>query len=460
MYIDKFSLFEAEAIIKESSVSSLIQDIDRCYNNYPSLSAMETGDITFLEEKREYPKFSQEVKLEHTITKNCKIYFKVQRESEQYEILFYFKVSFRGIENYDMPEPGMNDNEQRLGVSLESLKTEKIQVKSPSLQFNSSSFGNSLDEIAMKFILALLKPEFDRVNDQTMNESFQELTFIQTKYLNEISKSKWKQTDKGLINVNGDVILKKGFMGLKFGKVTGQFSCNSNNLSSLEGSPHTVGGDFLCYDNNLTSLEGSPHTVKGGFYCALNNLTTLEGVPQLIGDSFDCTKNNLSTLKGSPLAVGRHFDCDMNNLTTLEGCPQTVGSDFVCSNNKLTSLVGCPQTVLNFYCSNNNLTNLEGYPQTVERDFNCSNNSLTSLKGLHTPGGDFSYSYNVVSDDVFDKLYVEMKKRYTWELALAIHKKDIPEDEWGKITDKPSDAELEKLLHDNRGKIHTEKFGI
>jgi len=57
-------------------------------------------------------------------------------------------------------------------------------------------------------------------------------------------------------------------------------------------------------------------------------------------------------------------------------------------------------------------------------------------------------------------LYVEMKKRYTWELALAIHKKDIPEDEWGKITDKPSDAELEKLLHDNRGKIHTEKFGI
>jgi len=30
----------------------------------------------------------------------------------------------------------------------------------------------------------------------------------------------------------------------------------------------------------------------------------------------------------------------------------------------------------------------------------------------------------------------------------------------GKITDKPSDKELEKLLHDNRGKLQTKKFGI
>jgi len=81
----------------------------------------------------------------------------------------------------------------------------------------------------------------------------------------------------GSVDVNGDVALHEeeiSVIPLKFGKVTGNFSCLGNYLTSLDGCPATVGGDFRCGYNVLTSLEGSPHTVGGDFYCSYNNLTS------------------------------------------------------------------------------------------------------------------------------------------------------------------------------------------
>lgn len=51
---------------------------------------------------------------------------------------------------------------------------------------------------------------------------------------------------------------------LKFGKVTGNFSCAFNNLSSLSGCPKWVGGDFFCHGNKLENLDG-PDFVEGDF---------------------------------------------------------------------------------------------------------------------------------------------------------------------------------------------------
>ena len=46
------------------------------------------------------------------------------------------------------------------------------------------------------------------------------------------------------------------------------FSCNKNQLSSLEGAPRTIGGSFYCYNNpNLHSLDGLGE-VKGKIYKA------------------------------------------------------------------------------------------------------------------------------------------------------------------------------------------------
>jgi hypothetical protein len=128
--------------------------------------------------------------------------------------------------------------------------------------------------------------------------------------------------------------------------VKGSFDCSRQNLMDFKGVRFgRVSGNFYCYDNALTSLEGAPETVGGSFYCENNDLTTLEGAPETVGWNFYCYDNGLETLDGAPETVGGDFSCRDNSLTTLEGAPETVGGDFYCRDNALTSLEGAPQTV-------------------------------------------------------------------------------------------------------------------
>jgi len=57
---------------------------------------------------------------------------------------------------------------------------------------------------------------------------------------------------------------------LKFNKVSGNFECYYNKLTTLEGSPKSVGGDFYCVDNNLTTLDFAPKLLGGNFKCIDN----------------------------------------------------------------------------------------------------------------------------------------------------------------------------------------------
>jgi hypothetical protein len=98
----------------------------------------------------------------------------------------------------------------------------------------------------------------------------------------------------GTVDVDGDVDLsRKGLtkLPLNFGKVTGYFYCYNNKLTTLEGSPISVGGYFGCYNNKLTTLEGGPREVGGDFYCNYNQLITLEGSPREVGGHFSCSYN-------------------------------------------------------------------------------------------------------------------------------------------------------------------------
>jgi len=85
---------------------------------------------------------------------------------------------------------------------------------------------------------------------------------------------------------------------------------------------------------------------------------------------------------------------------------------------------------------NYELTSLKGCPQTIGGDFACSYNKLTSLKGApRKVDGNFNYVSNPeflqnVTTYVLKMLYDEIQKGVSWELALAIHMKDIPKDEW------------------------------
>ena len=113
--------------------------------------------------------------------------------------------------------------------------------------------------------------------------------------------------------------IKNLLYGITINKVSGDFNCSYNHLTSLEGSPEKIGGSFNCFNNNLTSLEGSPKEIGGDFRCSNNNLTSLEGSPKEIGGDFDCFNNPqlLKTYKskdgikkwiGENVEVGRGVD--------------------------------------------------------------------------------------------------------------------------------------------------------
>ena len=109
----------------------------------------------------------------------------------------------------------------------------------------------------------------------------------------------------GSIDVDGHVdLISKNLteLPLTFNKVTRGFNCADNQLTSLQGSPKTVGGDFCCNHNQLISLKGAPIEVGGNFYCSYNQLTDLDYSPQKVNDQFWCDHNKLTRLKGAPKA--------------------------------------------------------------------------------------------------------------------------------------------------------------
>ena len=60
--------------------------------------------------------------------------------------------------------------------------------------------------------------------------------------------------NNGLVDVDASVDLsyiRLTKLPLQFGKVTGNFNCGNNKLTSLEGAPQSVGGDFYCDNNPL-----------------------------------------------------------------------------------------------------------------------------------------------------------------------------------------------------------------
>ncbi len=96
----------------------------------------------------------------------------------------------------------------------------------------------------------------------------------------------WKLNSDGLIDVDGNVDLYNCSLTelpLKFRHVTDYFYCSENQLTSLDGAPHTVGGAFYCSYNKLTSLEFAPKKVHNYFDCRDNNIRSFEGLVNISG---------------------------------------------------------------------------------------------------------------------------------------------------------------------------------
>jgi hypothetical protein len=122
--------------------------------------------------------------------------------------------------------------------------------------------------------------------------------------------------------------------------------------------------DYLSVDSlALNYLDISRDLSLGMFTCDNNNLTTL-----------DASKNtNLFQL----------FSCVNNQLTSLilnENMGSETGIGILCSNNKLTSInVSNIAGLYALYCGNNSLTTLDVSNNTNLMGLSCENNNLTSL---------------------------------------------------------------------------------
>ena len=97
------------------------------------------------------------------------------------------------------------------------------------------------------------------------------IRFLIEEWLKEMSVENYIINDDLTIDVNGSVDLSRNNLiafpeYIKFRNVSGYFSCDNNQLTSLEGCPSTVGGSFFCNNNQLTSLEECPTYVVGSFY--------------------------------------------------------------------------------------------------------------------------------------------------------------------------------------------------
>ncbi len=92
---------------------------------------------------------------------------------------------------------------------------------------------------------------------------------------------------------------------LKFNNVRGYFNCNSNNLTSLKGSPKVCHLDFHCADNYLKSLEYSPELINGIFDTSNNELSNLNGIG-IVKNHIYLFHNPLESLDG--------YDGDYNKL--------------------------------------------------------------------------------------------------------------------------------------------------
>ena len=123
-----------------------------------------------------------------------------------------------------------------------------------------------------------------------------------------------------------------------------------------------------------------------------------------VSGDFYCSKNKLTTLKGSPIEVGESFRCSYNELTSLEFAPQSVGEDFKCTDNKLTDLKGCPKFIRgDFFCTINNITDLKEFPDNMKGGIYLLSNPIDSIsRSMDIDFVRAFNSYKVLQDGVIN----------------------------------------------------------
>jgi len=124
-------------------------------------------------------------------------------------------------------------------------------------------------------------------------------------------------------------LVKNGKLIINFDKIYGNFCIQELHLTSLDGCPKFITGNFTCDLNDLPNLINGPITVAGYYACSNNKLTSLEGCPNIIHGDFFVNYNFLKNLKHTPAKINGKGVFSYNMLTSLEGCPKYVEKQIV-----------------------------------------------------------------------------------------------------------------------------------
>jgi hypothetical protein len=156
-----------DSLSSDARINSLFQDIDRDFNNYPSLGALRASEIQITQEIRSWSGFQEKAELNTVKTEPCRLFLKFEKGPERYKVDLEFELSYKGVENYDIPEPDYNYavSDKRLGVSLEKIHVTRITVKSDTAKFDSTEFNKTLRRTVDRFIVTLIRPDFDMIGD-------------------------------------------------------------------------------------------------------------------------------------------------------------------------------------------------------------------------------------------------------------------------------------------------------
>lgn len=149
----------------------------------------------------------------------------------------------------------------------------------------------------------------------------------------------------GTVDFDGSLTIRNvpnGKLPFKFGKVSGKFRLKSVTVTTLEGCPDYC-ESFYAQKSIVKNLVGGPIHVETNYDVSKNNeLTSLEGSPKTVGGDFNFNSTKVTSLIGGPEEVGGNFDGDFTPLVNLVGSPRIVGGMLKLSETDLTSLEGLP----------------------------------------------------------------------------------------------------------------------
>lgn len=163
------------------------------------------------------------------------------------------------------------------------------------------------------------------------------------------------------------------------------FSCNGNQLTSLDVTNNVALESLYCNDNLLTSLDVSNLSSLEYLGCYDNNLTSLNvsGVTML--KSLTCHNNQLTTVNTDNLTKLEMFRCNNNRITTLDVTDNVLLTTLDCEKNQLVTLdVSRNTKLMRLTCAENQLTSLNTSSIPSLLWLNCRNNRLTILQ-LNNP---------------------------------------------------------------------------